>query len=300
SLAMLALLALLWPAKSLGPAHTGRVASSLSLDWFYQFVHPLVDASSAATAWWLAAALTVALAALPLLRNRRVRAPARVDLTNCNGCSRCAADCPFAAVVMVARTDQSRDRLQALVRSDLCAACGICVGSCPSSTPFRRIEELVSGIEMPDQPIAALRRELQQKLAALSGEQPIVLFTCGQAADFSSLANASTAVMTLECAAMLPPSFLGYALRMGAAGALVVGCREGDCEFRLGDQWVRERLSGVREPRLQASVPRDRTAVLWSGRDIAGIAATLATLRARWSTVPRPQMNDPLKEAFHD
>ncbi len=66
SLAMFALLALVAPAESLGPARPGQVAATLSLDWFFQFPHPLVEATSAPLAWLLAAAFTLALALLPL------------------------------------------------------------------------------------------------------------------------------------------------------------------------------------------------------------------------------------------
>ena len=302
TLAMLALLALVWPARSMGPADTGHAAAQLSLDWFYLFFHPLVNALSAQAVWWLAAALTLALALLPVWRVPRAQklAPARVDLGNCNGCARCVADCPFGAVVMIPRTDQSRHPTQASVNADLCAACGICVGSCPSSTPFRRIEDIVSGIEMPDTPVAMLRRQLQQKIAALNGPEKSVLFACRQAADFSTLASATTAVLELECAAMLPPSFIEYALRLGAGGIVIAGCREGDCEFRLGDRWLQQRLLGQREPRLRASVAREQIEVQWCGGDMLAAEAALAPLRVRmWSKTP---LRTPftLKESEHD
>ncbi len=283
TLAMLAALALLWPAVSLGQADTSRVISVLSLDWFYLFVHPLVQALSAQTVWWMAAGLTAALALMPLLRPAAAarRAVARVDLAHCNGCARCVADCPFGAVSMLARTDLTRHALQASVQSDLCAACGICVGSCPSATPFRSGEAMVSGIDMPDMPIARIRRDLRDKLAALPQSPKMVLFSCRHAADCSGRANPTTLVMTLECAAMLPPSFIEYALRLGAAGVLIAGCRAGDCEYRLGDQWVHERLLGLREPHLRASVARDQVSVQWCGNQVADIDAALADLRAR-------------------
>ena len=295
SLGMLALLALLVPVLSLGPADTGHVLQRLSIDWFYQFVHPLVDRLSAQSAWLLAAVLTLTLALLPLLRTReeRPRAAARVDPANCNGCSRCVADCPFGAVTMVARTDASRHPAQAQVDSALCAACGICVGACPSATPFRRGEAIVSGIEMPQTPVATLRRELQRKMGALTGAHKIVVFGCRQAADFDVLADAATAVLTLECAAMLPPSFLEYAMRMGASGVLIAGCRESDCEFRLGDRWVKERLLGQREPRLRASAPLDRIEVVWSGRDMLDAGAAVTKLRSRVLDLTGPDAHHP-------
>ena len=284
SLVMLSVLALSLPAQSLGPVNTCRVAARLSLDWFYLFPHPLVDWLSASSVWLLAVLLTATLAILPWIRSpgsaaRLLSRAARVDPANCNGCSRCAADCPFGAVVMIARTDDRHHPRQASVIDDLCAACGICVGACPSSTPFRRSEDIVSGIEMPDAPIAVLRRELQQKLGRLSGSEKIVVFACRSAANFASLADASTAVIPLECAAMLPPSFFDYATRMGATGAVIAGCREADCEYRLGDQWVRQRVAGVREPRVRPATRRDCIAVVWCGREIDGVRAAIATLR---------------------
>jgi len=280
---MLGMLALGVPAESLGPADTGHVAATISLDWFYLFAHPLVNAFSAPTIWLLAAALTAFLALMPLLPLQLgvPQATARVDLANCNGCARCAADCPFGAVIMIPRTDLRPHPRQASVIDGLCAACGICVGACPSSTPFRSILDIVSGIELPDAPIAGLRQQLQRSVAALTESPKILLFTCRQAADFQSFADAATAVVPMTCAGMVPPSFIEYALRLGADGAVIGGCRESDCEFRLGDRWVEERLAGCREPRLRTAVPRDRIAVSWSGRDPAHIRYALSSMRAR-------------------
>ena len=291
SLAMFALLALLLPAESLGPANTGQMANSLSLDWFYLFVHPLVDLLSAQGAWSLLFVATVLLSVLPFMPLRAtsssstVSQSAVVDLANCNGCSRCAADCPFGAVIMVARTDHLNHRQQAFVITDQCIACGICVGSCPSSTPFRRIEEIVSGIELPSAPVVALRKQLQQHMAALTGTSRIMLFSCGQTADWRSLADSSTAVLQLECAGMLPPSFIEYAFRLGADGVVVSGCRESDCEFRLGDKWVQDRMSGSREPRLRAAAPRERIAVVWAGNQRQQVMQAIASLRPNAQTL---------------
>ena len=69
--------------------------------------------------------------------------------------------------------------------------------------------------------------------------------------------GADVIALDLVCAGQLPPSFVDYALRAGAAGVVVSGCREGDCAFRLGQRWTEERLLGIREPRLRAGVPRE-------------------------------------------
>jgi ferredoxin/coenzyme F420-reducing hydrogenase delta subunit len=282
SLAMLAALALCAPAQSLGRADIGHVPATLSLDWFYQFAHPLADALTAQGAWLLAAAVTLLAGLMPALplRPRDKSGAAQVNLQNCNGCARCAADCPFGAVTMVPRSDGRPHARQASVTAELCVACGICVGACPSSTPFRSLRDLVSGIELPDRPMADLRDHLQATLGESTGQQKLVVFACRQARGFAGLADHSTAVVPIECAAMVPPSFLEYALRLGAHGVVIAGCLESDCEFRLGDRWVAGRMSGTREPRLRAAAPRERIVTAWAGNDPAKICRTLASLRA--------------------
>ncbi len=297
SLVLLAVLSLLVPAESLGPADTTWFPVVIPLDWFYLFLHPLVDGVSAAGAWALLLVVSLLLFAMPWLVGWGRRAPATVggaggpavvDLKNCNGCSRCAADCPFDAVVMVPRSDHSHHRQQAFVITDQCAACGICVGSCPSSTPFRRIEDIVSGIELPGLPVATLRRQLQEKLSALSGADKVAIFSCAQAARLDDLADASLAVIPIECSAMLPPSFVEYALRWGAQGVVIAGCREGDCEYRLGDRWTQQRMTGEREPRLRAAAPRDRMEVVWSGNQQHLVLQAVSQLRTRFATMAAP------------
>src|SRR5690606_30394218 len=128
----------------------------------------------------------------------------------------------------------------ARVNPDLCASCGICAGACPSSTPFRSGDDLVTGIDMPQLPVGALRRELEQRLAQLTASPRIVIFGCSCAVPVADLEDSATAAMPLLCAGMLPPSFVEYALRSGADGVLVTGCREGSCAYRLGTRWTEE------------------------------------------------------------
>jgi len=168
--------------------------------------------------------------------------------------------------------NQRVGRQMARVDADLCASCGICVGACPSSTPFRSAAELVTGIDMPSAPIGALRSRLQQALAGLSGEHKIVVFGCDRGARVAGLAAPDVAPFSLMCTGMLPPSFVEYALRDGASAVLVSGCRENGCEFRLGQRWSAARLAGTREPHLRGSVPRDRWATVWGD---AGDESTL-------------------------
>jgi ferredoxin len=215
--------------------------------------------------WLLLGAMLLLLLALPLLPSRAPPATAKVDPANCNGCQRCFDDCPYAAITMVPHPNARAGRQLARVDAELCASCGICVGSCPSSTPFRSAAELVTGIDMPQMTLNDLRQQLDRRLAALTDPSPIVVIGCDRGANVATLNGAGVASLSLICTGMLPPSFVEYALRQGAAGVLVTGCREGGCEFRLGALWTRQRLLGQREPHLRASVPRDLVATVWAG-----------------------------------
>jgi coenzyme F420-reducing hydrogenase delta subunit/quinol-cytochrome oxidoreductase complex cytochrome b subunit len=285
--ASLVVLALAKPATSASPADLSLVPATLDLDWFYGAVNTLFYATSGGVLWAVGAGATLFLALLPWLPPQPRAPAARVDLAHCNGCGRCFADCPYAAVTLVPRTDGKPMPVQAVVDADLCAACGICAGACPSSTPFRSAGEFVSGIDMPQRPMRALRAELERAIGALRGRVKLVVFGCDCAADAAALAAPDTAVVSLICAAMLPPSFVEYALRTGADGVLVTGCREGDCQYRLGNRWTEERLAGRREPHLRTLVPRERVRVAWAGpTDAAALAAEVERFRRALESLP--------------
>ena len=232
--AVILVLAVLHPAASEPRWSAARTADSVSVDWFYQFIHPLMYATSPALLWALALGISALLLALPYFSKEHVVA-ARVDPANCNACGRCVSDCPYNAI-------QLDDK--AMVLAERCAACGICAGACPSSTPFRSIRELVSGIELPDLTINHVRKTLQ---AALPCEE--VIFCCEK--------NRVPGAIALRCLAMLPPAFVEYALRNGAARVKAIGCA-GECAYRLGMELCEERFAGRREPHLRSSVAFER------------------------------------------
>ena len=162
TLASFLALALLKPALSAAPADLAQVPAEVPLDWFILFLHPLTDFTSPAAVWALIFGATLLLFALPFLPHPAAAPIAVVDAPNCNGCSRCHADCPYEAVRMAPHPDKPGHKI-AIVDADLCAACGICAGSCPSSTPFRSQEQLVTGIDMPQQPVDVMRRQLEAR-----------------------------------------------------------------------------------------------------------------------------------------
>jgi ferredoxin/coenzyme F420-reducing hydrogenase delta subunit len=279
---MLALLALslALPVASQAAAELSQVPGPLALDWFYLFWQPLMYATSAGAVWAFVAGATLLLFVLPALPHAAASPVAEVHPDNCNGCRRCFDDCPFAAIVMVPHPGGVPGRQLAQVIPDLCASCGICAGACPSSTPFRSAAELVTGIDMPQMPIDGLRRALDRGLAQLDPESGIVVFGCDQGADVASLGGKDLASFSLICTGMLPPAFVDYTLRGGAAGVLVTGCRAGGCAFRLGNRWIGERLAGTREPHLRASPSGKFLRVAWADRgEEAELAVVIDDLR---------------------
>jgi coenzyme F420-reducing hydrogenase delta subunit/ferredoxin len=175
----------------------------------------------------------------------------------------------------------------AIVDSALCASCGICAGSCPSSTPFRSQETLATGIDMPQMPVDALRAQLEDRIAALSGDVRIMVFGCDHGAPLQSLESTDTATMSLICAGMLPPSFVEYALRTGADGVMVASCRHGGCEYRLGERWTIERLTRQREPQLRGKVPSERLAAAFvSANDEKALVDAVSKFRSRLRALP--------------
>ena len=142
-------------------------------------------------------------------------------------------------------------------------SCGICTGSCPTATPFRRTSAIVPGIELPDNTVADLR---EKTLAAgqQAGDGPrIIVYACDHSG-VEKLGENGAHVITMPCVGMLPPAFIDFALsRDFADGVMLAGCAEGDCYYRLGDDWTNQRIDGKRDPYLRKRVDRDRLETSW-------------------------------------
>jgi quinol-cytochrome oxidoreductase complex cytochrome b subunit/coenzyme F420-reducing hydrogenase delta subunit len=282
TLMALVVLSFVHPALSQGPANLAALPAVVGLDWFYLFLYPLLDEYSGIAIWALLGAGTLLLLALPWLPRQRPVA-AVVNLDNCNGCERCVIDCPHGAVRMAARSDGSAYLQEAVVDPALCVACGICVGACPTATPFRRRSALQAGIELPEFPLVALRERSLSRCKDLEGHDRVILYGCGRGADLDAVAGSSVAVVELPCIAMLAPSFIDFIItRHHADGVFLTGCRAGDCYERLGARWMEQRIACERDPYLRQRVPRERIVTFWAGIDGgAALAEALAAFRGR-------------------
>lgn len=263
----LLVLALVFPATSQPPADLARVPGVVGLDWFYLAAFPAIETLPGPLTWSAALALTVMMVAIPWLPPLRRAAPAVVSLENCNGCGRCADDCPYTAISMQMRSDGKPFEGEAVVDASLCVSCGICAGTCPTSTPFRRMSEVIPGIDLPDRSIAAMRDDVDAEAARLTGARRIMVFGCINTARVDALRSSQVGIVPLNCSGQLPPSFIDYVLSRDLAdGVVIAGCSENACYNRFGATWTRERLARVRDPRLRTRVPMDRVEVVWAGR----------------------------------
>ncbi|MDH3228471.1 MAG: cytochrome b N-terminal domain-containing protein [Alphaproteobacteria bacterium] len=267
TLLMLLVLSVIKPAESQPPANLDLVPSQVGLDWFYLPAYPLMDILGNGALWGLTALgtlLFIALPWLPPLRRTAAKA-AVVDLANCNGCARCAEDCPYAAIEMGRRTDGRPFDRQAVVSTELCVACGICVGACPTAMPFRRASDLIPGIDLPETPARALRDRIHEAAEGLTGDARIMVFGCEHSYDAPTLAGREIAALRIPCVGMLPPAFIDYVLsRRLAEGVVLAGCSEGECHNRTGIRWTVDRLARTRDPMLRKRVPRERIETVWA------------------------------------
>lgn len=279
--AMLLVLSVVYPAVSRDAANLNEVVAEVGLDWFYLPLYPLLDVYPGEALWAALMAVTLLLIVLPFLPPRRRLQAAVVDLNNCNGCGRCVADCPYSAVSLRPRTDGTAYSHEAVVTDAKCVSCGICAGACPTSTPFRRRTELAPGIDLPDLTMIALRDTLASRTKELREFPRILAIGCGAGVDIEALSGPGVAVMSLPCTGQLPPSFIDFLItRNHVEGVFLTGCRNGDCEYRLGQKWTEARLRRERDPHLRKRVPDERICTYWAGRDgLRAAARELARFR---------------------
>ncbi|MCS6844586.1 MAG: cytochrome b N-terminal domain-containing protein [Caldilineales bacterium] len=260
---LLAVAALLVPVGMLPPADPSRLPAQVPLDVFLLFYFPAMLHLPPGLFWSGVLLITTAAAAVPWLLARKPLPPVQVHADRCTGCTLCAADCPYKAIQMVERHDDSRHKYLAVVDPKRCVACGICIGSC---TPL--------ALTLGDRPAEPL---WQETLAAArrGQERPVrLMFVCerhaahgarrflppayrpifGEAAGWQEAAERDgmhLEVIPLPCIGMAQPDLATQALAAGAAEVQFVGCPPEDCANREGNLWLQERLDRRRLPKLR-------------------------------------------------
>ncbi|MFQ5547057.1 MAG: cytochrome b N-terminal domain-containing protein [Woeseia sp.] len=257
-------LSVVFPAESQSKADLAMAPQTIGVDWFYLHFYPLVQAASPGSVWLILVGLSALVIAAPWLPPGITQPAAVVNLDNCNGCRRCAEDCPFGAIQMKARSDGKTYELEAVVDEDLCMSCGLCVGACPTSTPFRSRSALIPGIDLPDSTAALLRESIRETAGTLEGDNRILAFGCAGSAELERTSRAGKAVIPTRCMGQLSPTFVDYVLSRGFAdGVLLLGCDDGACKYRYGTRWTEQRIARERDPRLRIRIDDQRVACAW-------------------------------------
>jgi len=287
SLAALVAVAVWRPAVSQGRVDLAKAPVEVGLDWFFLPLYPLTDLWSKGAVWGFLGAFFLMLGLMPWLPPLRRARPAVVELDHCNGCARCAEDCPYEAIRMVPRTDGLPFPMQAEVNASLCVSCGICMGACPSSTPFRRTEELRTGIDLPDFSLQFLRERVVATAATLTDAPRLLVLACERGGGAGHVGG----VVALPCVAMAPPSLIDFILSRDLAdGVVVAGCAKSACYHRLGIAWTEKRFAGERDPYLRARVPRERISLIWTSALAAqSFEQELDMFRRKVADLPPPK-----------
>ena len=64
--------------------------------------------------------------------------------------------------------------------------------------------------------------------------------------------------------AHLQPSYFDFVLSRGHAdGILLLGCEDGNCNYRLGAEWTEKRIRRERDPNLRKRTDTTRIAMGW-------------------------------------
>ena len=262
-LAML-ILSLVFPAQSQDKANLALAPQTMQLDWFYLHVYPLAKIWSPGLVWLLLVGISALLFIAPWLPRKDVQQASIVNLDNCNGCQRCADDCPYSAIQMSPRSDGLKFETEAVVITDLCVSCGICVGACPTASPFRTRRPLVPGIDLPALPAAAIHEAMIAATSTLTGDKRILSFTCRGSSLAGQLKAAGEAFVEVECMGQIPPPFIDFCLsRNFADGVFLAACDGSTCHYRLGTEITQQRIERQRDPRLRKRIDDRRIAAAW-------------------------------------
>ncbi len=294
-LIMLAL-ALVKPAVSAPPADLTKVAVNVPVDWFYLFFLPLMHSNLGLYSWLLLFIVSLAILVTPWIKKAAHYKTVEVVKENCNSCGLCYNDCPYGAITM----SREEDKPLAAVSDSRCASCGTCFGSCN-----------FNAIRFEDRDLEKMKSMIT---SLLFGEKESLLlgFVCERALDVKKHVDEKgnmrglhgVKVLPLRCIGMVNPAMISQALDGGAAGVFLTGCKIGDCYYRLGNKWLKERLAGNRGPMLKDKrldiirtywvSPFERTEFLDSVRGFKeelkikghGAALTPKREKIRKSTVP--------------
>ena len=243
------------PATSAAKADLSKLPGQLTIDPFYLFYLPATLRANPAYFWGATLAIFALVTAVPWLLRGGSKQPGKVviDKDICTGCTNCANDCPYNAIVMMPRTDGKPHQLVAIENPTLCVSCGVCIGSCDGRA-----------VSLADLPVTPYYESIIARVRAArerAGAPVKVTFTCerraahqtgsGKLSSSPAAATGPVEVITMPCVSVLNPNLAVQAIEAGASEVDVMGCPPDDCAQREGNLWMEARLDRTRAPRLK-------------------------------------------------
>lgn len=285
---VLTLISAFFPADLLAPASTAALPDRVTVDPIFLFYLPLNQTPFGPWLWiglWLA---TLIAAVLPWFPRHPHPPRVRVIAEKCTGCTKCAQDCPYDALHMVERSDDSPYQLIAVAQPDKCVGCGICIGSCDDFLA------ITLGDVDPERVWDSVAERLTRAQAAHPDRTVKLIFTCARHAalgarpylDGYAGGDSAVEVVVLPCSGAVAPGLLPRAMAAGAAEVAVVGCPPDDCANRLGNVWEEARVTNERVPRLRKRHDHDPITAAWLPPDDFALALPLT--RAGMDEEARP------------
>jgi len=174
-----------------------------------------------------------------------------VDREKCIQCKLCVDICPKKAIAV---------KSPAFVDEAACKGCGSCSAACPVNAIDMR---LFSDAQIMAQVEAATEKKDEFPL--------IVAFLCNWcsygAADLAGTSRiqypTNARNIRVMCAGRVDPDFVVEALRRGADGVLIAGCRIGECHYVSGNVQALQRVNVLKEILGKIGLDPGRVKIIW-------------------------------------